>query len=283
VLFRSNFLDNFHFYTLHISDINIVLTTHNHIDHNMDLSRIIDLQREFNQSKPKNDKLNIQFYLDKDTYTRSTEMLKISRSTSHLHELRPDHNYDDVTKKFHVKLSYFKTTHDNNLSDSVGLVLEFNDPDTENIVFKLGITSDTKYSNEISKRMSDCNAVIAHFSKTDENDLRGTERKKMLKNHLGYMGVREIFKNTIADLCIAAEWSGTLGDIRYELAELWKYDVKDTNKTIIPADIGFLFTIPEKKIRCTSCFNLVDKNKIRVGRPTVPFGRIMYYGPNCIS
>jgi len=46
-----NFLKNFHKYNHHIYDINMVVVTHNHIDHMFDMKAIFDLQREYNKGK----------------------------------------------------------------------------------------------------------------------------------------------------------------------------------------------------------------------------------------
>lgn len=131
--------------------------------------------------------------------------------------------------------------------------------------------------------MEDCDAVIAHFSKTTEEDLLGRDLSQRLPHHLGYMGVREIFRNIQADLCIIAEWSGDQGDIRYEVAELIKLELEKSRKTVIPADVGLLVTIPDKEIRCSVCQKWVGRQAISVGRPAKLYGPILYYCSFCLG
>ena len=55
-----NFMENMHFTVLNINDINAVLVTHDHIDHNGDLPAIDDLASQFGRR-------DIALYMDKHT------------------------------------------------------------------------------------------------------------------------------------------------------------------------------------------------------------------------
>lgn len=66
-----NFMENMHMSGLGINDIDAVIVTHNHIDHNGDLITIDDLAFQFN-------KCGISLYMDKQTEQEFDRRLKNS-------------------------------------------------------------------------------------------------------------------------------------------------------------------------------------------------------------
>ena len=60
-------MDNMHQHGLSISDINTVIVTHDHIDHNGDLQVIDDMSYSFGQ--------NIELYLDPESYLNQRNIM----------------------------------------------------------------------------------------------------------------------------------------------------------------------------------------------------------------
>jgi len=286
-----NFVDNFHRLGGHITRVDIVVVTHGHIDHAHDLGTILDLQREYNklvgEGKIAGRPLNIIYLLDRDTYLRGQDQLLAHIPTDFQRELIANDRYDEhrILEGFGLRIKPFPTAHDERaMPNSVGLVMEFFPPgDPAAAPFTIGISSDTGLTDGVLGALGDCDAVVAHFNKTNAHDLLGTDPDRRHRHHLGYMGVRELFRSTRAGLCIAAEWSGEHGDIRFQVSELLKLELGRPDKAIIPAEIGLTFSIPGMRISCQACQGTVDPVDVTVARPQRPFGRIMYYCPACLG
>lgn len=280
------FLDNFHLYKKHISQIDAIIVTHIHIDHEQDLSSIIDYLREYKELEIGKSK-KVVLILDKQTYEKhQKDAKKIFGVTRVLQfDLANHESFNARLKGIGVKVSVkpFEARH--KCDGAMGLKLIFRNENREQC-FALGITSDTGWSKNLSGKLKDCDGLIAHFSKTDEEDLFSDELPPTQGHHLGYRGVLKLFRDTKAKFCVVAEWSGERGDIRYQVAELLKTDLRGTGKKVIPTDVGFCFSIPTEpgegpNVRCRSCRSMVPYNEIIVGRPTVPYGRIIYSCEHC--
>lgn len=70
-----NFMENMHRNDLYIKDINAVIVTHNHIDHNGDLLTIDDMAYQFAE-KTSSQKYQIKIYCDKGTETQYSRIFE---------------------------------------------------------------------------------------------------------------------------------------------------------------------------------------------------------------
>ncbi|RJX28691.1 MAG: tetratricopeptide repeat protein [Desulfarculus sp.] len=288
-----DFRNNFHDYNRHLDDIDAIIVTHCHIDHAHDLDAIVDMLRENKSILQSQNKLRVKkqviIMMDQQThFAKEDEIAKVVGEDNCF--LLKKMYKDSINNKLrdvgiHIKVHPFATQH--NCKGSVGLAMEFlNDDSCAETIFKLGITSDTGWTSYLAEELRDCQAIIAHFSKTDKNDIFSYEHPLENTHHLGYRGAHQIIKDTKAQLFILAEWSAEIGDFRFQVAQLLSMEDVGKNKKIIPADLGLLFTLPSVAgepvtIRCSSCHELVPFSSIIIGNPSNPYGSIVYSCKNC--
>lgn len=251
-----NFFENFHDNHLFVQDIDVVIVTHNHIDHNNDLGKILDMDYQLHKQ--------IYYYLDKETYSKFCSDLENveKKSDGLVNKIFPDAERKEkiirIPGKNEIKLSFCQTEH--NCDGSFGFKLML-----DNTI--VGYTSDTKYTDDIGDFFKDSDIIIANISETNKGDILLTEPKK---THLGIYGVYNILKNMVKPdaLCLLTEFYGGFGDIRLEMADVVKGYLKDSYIDIVPVDIGMKCFIDDKTFSCSSCKGKADKTRrsiVRIG------------------
>lgn len=251
-------MENFHGNQLFIQDIDVVIVTHNHIDHNNDLGKIIDM--DYQLEKP------IYYYIDKETYSKFCDDLENveKRSVNYVKKIFPDIRENKIQIKIpgkatKIEMYICQTVH--NCEGSFGFKMNLN-----NMV--LGYTSDTKYTEEIGEFFKDSDVVIANISETNRRDMMLLELKE---THLGVYGVYNLLKKITKPnvMCLLTEFFGGFGDIRLELADIVKEYLDSSNIDIVPVDIGMLYYLDDKKFLCDSCEGKADRNErsiVRMGK-----------------
>lgn len=247
-----DFIKNLHAQGLFIQDIDYVIVTHNHIDHNNDLDKLIDMSIQSEKE--------ICFLLDVSTYEKyKNELREIEKTKSSLiKKLYPTGKETILKIGDSIVMEICETEH---LCDgSFGCKFEMSDK-------SIGYTSDTKYTDAIGEFFSECDVMIANISETNIDDLLLRRRKK---NHLGIYGVYSLIrknkKNNIT--CILAEFWGGLGDIRIETAEVLRKYLIDLEVDLLPSDIGLTLFLDNRTYLCSSCKQTVtfkDRRIVKCG------------------
>ena len=250
-----NFLENLHDNHLYIQDIDIVIVTHNHIDHNSDLNKIIDVAYQIDKK--------IYYYIDKETYKKyqhefeeneekyGDNVIKIYPSRDIPIELAPFTNQI-------IRMKICKTEH--KCEGSFGFKIYF-----DNTCF--GYTSDTGYTDRIGDFFSDVNIIIVNISETNKKDMVLQELKE---THLGVFGIYKLLEKNNKDnvVCLIAEFFGGFADLRLELADILSTYISSTKYDIIPVDIGMIYYFDDEAFLCNSCEKKTKKNErsiVRIG------------------
>lgn len=267
-----NFIENLHEQNLFIQDIDVVIVTHNHIDHNSDLAKIFDMSYQTKQK--------IRYFLDADTYKKYLrEIEEVEKDEKDLvQKVFP--NVEEKKRVYKIKiksgekLKFFVHPTEHACEGAYGFKLCLED----NI---LGYTSDTAYKPEIGAFFSDVDIIIANISETNGEDIN---LKKFKTNHLGVNGVYNLLAN-MGDrkvTCFLSEFWGGIGDVRLELAEIVKNYLKNENIDIMPMDIGMTYFFDNSCFLCSSCgkkFESEEKRIIRIGKQN---SELMCLCGNCI-
>ena len=212
-----NFLENFHENKFHIADIDIVLITHNHLDHNYELLQINDAFYQTNKFL-KNVKRQ-RYILDKETGD-----VKRSELYTDIIDIEPpfdtgttDTGIRNLKEEYNIIVKLFKTEHSKDVEHSTGAIIElFEEKDDDEPVIKIGLTSDTKYFPELSEKLVDCDLIIPHFGMLDKKEL-DDENDDGHDTHLGFNGMKKLIEGTNADLYAITEFWGGRGDFRIDL------------------------------------------------------------------
>lgn len=275
-----NFMENMHMNGLGSQDINAVIVTHDHIDHNGDLMIIDDFAAQFEQK-------DIKLYADKNTIS----------SAAHYEKLKNTHTLDsDIVGGFclgdkkEIKLEFLSTKHilkgeesgaaeyQKDLTFALKIILLEGTVGVKTI----GITSDTEYFPALANFFSDCDIIIANISETNEADYNQGKRKT---KHLGYAGCAELIQacnkkaGKLPYYIISEFWAGK-GDVRCEIVRRLRENTGYTN--IYPGDIGMLFFLDQPTFLCEHCGCETDINELHLVREVNDYGRILTICENCL-
>ncbi len=290
-----DFIRNFDKQGFNANEIDLIIVTHNHPDHNYDLQSLDDLRYELGrrlESESDQKKWKHFLLLDEETHKSFTERRKNGKGYKAHHKplrfdlARLDADSDEChdfrrlrAKSIPFCIKYFKTDH---MLNSVGLRIEcFNDgSDKPDLI--VGYTSDTKYMKKLSnsKCLGGCDILIAHISEPDPAEYH--KPKHVKKIHLGYRGVEKLVKACNPKLTILGEFWAGLADIRIELTQGLRKLCEP--EKIIPSGTKLMINPKDKdniKIRCTNCGRYCSMDDILVAPPAQKFGELGFVCENC--
>jgi len=189
-----DFLENLYRIPMTVGDIDAILITHGHIDHYADMNIILMMKRERNerlqaQTKEKEDPLRL--ILSSDMFVQLMPLLRSQDSgvvnVDEVVVLTPDAHID-LRRDMDLTIETFKTEH---IPYAVGIVFHLVDPnDCDKELLSVGMTSDSPYEPEsdLSRRLSNCEAVVAHLGTVSIKRLLGFAQLR------GGKKVAEVFK-----------------------------------------------------------------------------------------
>lgn len=261
-----HFLQNFHHIGLTVMDIDAVVITHEHIDHNSDM-RIIDEMKEAAGSEN-----TITWYLDQVSYQVACVYQEHETGydgrRNKLIETRPG-TVIQLTED--IELKTFPTAHIYQREDkkickhTFGCRFRLFRENEERV---LVYTSDTKYYTELKEELSNADIVIANISGIYEDDYLMVKAKD---RHLGYFGCRKLLEACLTDriryFIISEFWNGTR-DIRFSIPRDLQIIAKDKAVEkgrsdgnllrVIPGEIGLEIDLKTLRIKCDKCGRFSD-------------------------
>lgn len=279
------FMTQMHEYGILIDDIDVVIVTHAHIDHNQDVRGIASLLYEYNKGRERNAKFyntllpntvltnnhSIHWVLDSSTYQQVKEDIGGQKVTllKSIIESKSTVKLSDDTE-----LIPFITEHIE--GDSFGIKLVFKDSEKEHI---WGYTSDTKYFTGLLDSLSDCEIIIMNISDVYYQDVEGVKAKN---GHLGFDGCMQLLENLDPSIALISEFTCMNGDYRFETIKGLCDNTKDKNVRIMPADVGLSLSINGETVRCSYCGHFHSVSETRVIRPTEYYSQIGYVCQKCM-
>ena len=100
------FVENMRNYNICIQDINVVIITHHHIDHNNDMRIIEDMNHQFQE---KGNPHIIQWYVDQQTYKLHCNGMNNKENV--VHPLSPAESLEAIQLSDYVSFNIFRTEH----------------------------------------------------------------------------------------------------------------------------------------------------------------------------
>lgn len=279
-----SFVRNLHHYGLSVLDIQAVIITHEHIDHNNDMRLLDELHFSAVRFDANKDKKHvIDWYMDKISYTIASDLCandagfrkEANRlncvSAGDILELKADE----------LKVEFFPTEHifDGNTGNyrkhTFGCSFNCKNGLQKQIIT---YTSDTKYFDGLLDYVKDSNMVIGNISGIYEDDYMQIKSKD---THLGYWGCYNLIKKCYEKYdryprfyFLSEFWNGK-SDIRYDIVKCLKKELKGqgiTEISIIPSETGMLYDIEHCSIQCSECGQYT--NQVIVKRPSDVNGKI---------
>lgn len=273
-----DFLRNFHDAGFHAAEINAVVVTHNHPDHNADLKSIDDLCYEVHKRQEHQVLQPYQLLLDEDT--RAAEYWTGEKQRHRSDPVNLDHGrcspigeYTSPSGAFRIR--YFKVKHGPDVPRAIGCCLDLLDNGVRKV--RVGFTGDTEFFPELPSYLADCDILVAHISQPSVEELHDpTERKQI---HLGYRGLIELVRLAKPRLTLVGEFWAGLEDLRIDLVDGVR--TMSANPNVFPTSIGMTVSLESGRISCSTCKIPVLPEKVRVTSPTELFGSLGYYCPMC--
>jgi ribonuclease BN (tRNA processing enzyme) len=277
-----DFLRNLHDSGYHGREIDAVLVSHNHPDHNSDLPKIDDLRYELYKRRGKDPKSDVAPYTLVWDQNSKEAMSFASQPAEHRHRsmvfdtgrCRPT---DTIAASGDLQFSvtYFPVKH-GSLLDAVGFVLTLRDAGTK--VLRVGYTGDTEFFPELAEHLAECNVLIAHISQPDEEEFTDSSARK--KVHLGYRGLAELVRLAQPKLTLVGEFWAGLADLRIELVQGLRRLAG--TEAILPAGIGLHLSLPALDVECSECQKGTPFASVRVAPPAARYGNLAYLCPSCM-
>lgn len=281
-----HFVQNLHQNGLNVLDIDAVIITHEHIDHNSDMRLLDDLH--YNASKVFRDDVwvwdehscsvsqekvprhTIVWYMDEVTYSMA-ELLRdkgsgFAEECNEIHCVRAG---QDIKLSKNVKLQVFQTKHEQmkNKKDifwkhTFGCAFLCEQADNATCR-KIGYTSDTAFHADIASDMcetlKDCDIIIENISGIYKDDIL---LQVMKERHLGYNGcyrlIEELHKRSANKLryVLLSEFSNLVNDIRFDIAKYMQDNIHkkiDSGICVYPAEVGMVVDLDELLVQCSEC------------------------------
>lgn len=282
------FVSSMHNHNISISDINRVIITHNHIDHNSDAPILSSLLHDYNRYILANEKIHTLF--DKQNQLHSIKWIVDNSSKSALSG-KIENNNAEVLNDFlsnpvnigtddnPIMLSSIKTEHDSKI-DSYGLKLTFS---VDNKQMSIGYTSDTIFLDNFQKFFNSLDILILNISDIYSDDIRQFKPKH---THLGYSGSFKLL-NCLTEkptLAIVSEFCCTNGDMREQVVKKLVDDLRYNgyDKIILPGEVGMEFDLRSNDLRCSICNRFIPLEDITVVNSKHEFGELQFICKNCL-
>lgn len=264
-----DFVQNFNDAGYSGKQIQYVVITHNHPDHNRDLLAIDDLIYELDMRKPP---LIYHLLVDKDT-------LRAFRRGASKHRAGPTLLGKTQQLGPNVILQTLRARHRS--ADCRGalafkFILTFPGLKRKTVI---GYTGDTAWFPTLGRFLKGCDLLIAHMSSPTLDELRDPFGAPFKEYHLGYKGVCTLIEKVNPEITLVGEFWAGIADIRMEVIRAIRS--RTEIEAIFPAAIGMRVNLPDLTIECGFCKKPKESRKIRMFPPKENFGQLFFRCSEC--
>ena len=261
---------------LSIADVDTVIITHCHLDHIRDVESLVDLNYRYNRSRgfkphpPSKDFRQLQFLLCDPALTKYSEYLKTSgccRSPMQLVRgggTNPINDFIDVqaVPAQHVDIN-------GRSEEAIGLVFVLKDENGP--VMNVGITSDSKWIESLTKSFSGCDVMVAHLGTIEVGEEKaatagkggkaadtgkdvdtGVFLKTDLKNHLGTKGCFRLLQRVKPKVFIVGEVGEELAETRFKILQVFHRLKPDETRFVLGGDSNLTIGLGKELSVCCS-------------------------------
>lgn len=265
-----------------IDDIDTVIVTHPHLDHNCDVNVLSALKHDYNKNRNKGrsflDKFfectrdephKIAWYMDEETIAATQSVLK----DDEIHALSECCDGKVVKLGENIGLRAVKTKHIKDNDRTYGIKLCFNSGTGKRI---WGYTSDTCFFDGLGQFFLDSSILVFNISDIYLSDVEGRKNKH---SHLGFDGSLKLLQSVMPRVALASEFCCTNGDYRYEIVKALR---EYSDVLVFPSDPGLVMNVEDSFVRCSLCGKDVLAEQIRILRPDKEYGTIRYICSDCL-
>ncbi len=289
------FVSLMHQNNIFIDDIDIVIVTHNHIDHNNDVRSLSALLHEFNRDKTRSLKFykkikcefeepkehKIKWIMDAETIVSNRDIMgnQTVQDLSRLTQWEAIDN-DGNIELMSINTEHIKSNDDTYKNNTYGIKLKFKDERNSPV---WGYTSDTRFFDKLIGLYDDTDVILFNISDIYAKDVQKIKQKN---NHLGFNGSLKLLSGVKAKLALATEFCCVNGDCRHEIVLELKKELEKVNSNnkmrIVPAESGLRISISGEQVNCSICKKLNDINLVKACRPEREYEQIKYICEDCL-
>jgi len=281
-----DFLNNLHDAGFHCREINAVIVSHNHTDHNDDLRTFDDIRYEmYKRAKGESEKAAWKYVLlwDADTAGQrrfDPELAEHRDPDPHIMQ-RHGKGWGQTSLRLPglpFRVGHFGVKHSKDVPKAVGVRIEcLNEDGTA--AATVGFTCDTGFFEELCDKdhLGECDVIVAHMSEPDPEEYDDSDHLK--QGHLGYRGVQRLITRCKPKLTIVGEFWAGITDLRIDLVQGLRALCR--SDAILPASIGLQVRPKTLEVRCTNCRKWIGLGDVRVGSPGAEFGPLSYLCRDC--
>lgn len=265
-----------------IDDIDTVIVTHSHLDHNSDVGVLSALKHDYNRNRSRERKFfenffdcnaadfhQISWYMDEDTIQATQAILKDDK----VHALSECCDGNTIKLSDAIELCGIRTKHVKGNDNTYGIKLRF---DSGIEKYEWGYTSDTCFYKELGSFFQNVAVLIFNISDIYISDVEGRKSKN---SHLGFDGSINLLESSMPLTALASEFCCTNGDYRYEIVRALR---EFSNVRVFPADPGLMMNIQGDNIKCSLCGKNTLVSDVRTAHQQKEFGNIQYICQNCL-
>ncbi len=279
------FIALMHEHMIFVDDIDVVIVTHAHLDHNADVRGLASLLYEFNKGRERGARFyssllpkptpvevhTIHWILDCATYYQVKDDID-EREVTLLSDLCGRDRFFELAEDVSVKVFAIEHIH----GDSYGIRFSFKGDAEEH---SWGYTSDTRYFSDLSAALGGCDVLIMNISDVYEKDVEGVKPKS---THLGFDGCLRLLNSVKPSLALISEFTCMNGDYRFEIVRCLKEESDGVCAKVLPAEIGLRLALSGEHIRCSACGQFHPIAGSSAIRPVESFARIQYICDDCM-
>jgi tetratricopeptide (TPR) repeat protein/ribonuclease BN (tRNA processing enzyme) len=282
-----DFMRNFRANGFHMREVDAIVVSHDHTDHNADLRAIEDvfyeMSRRASQEETTAGDRNWHYYLICDERTKGKDYLQFPARHRTILEMNQK-NFKDGVEELTINLRdrglpfvihYFKAVHGLPAYSFRIDCLSANGM----VGAKIGFTCDTQHFEGLGGRLEGCNILVAHVSQPTLAELLKSDKPK--EKHLGYRGVAKLIKECNPDLTVLGEFWAGFADMRIDITKGLKRICGDA--AIVPSSVGLFITPKDNspEIECSNCRKWRSASSMYVGAANQEYGPLAYLCPLC--
>lgn len=299
-----DFLRNFHEEGFTVHEVNAIIVSHNHPDHNADLRALDDLCYEL-YNRARFDEKDTQRYvlvLDEQSHQLWSSWHQGERVIRHFsNRFRFDvFNYNNKAEKddtpvtsmrldlfeeagLPFRLHYFGAQHSRDVDGAVGMSIECLPENAGDEPLWISFTCDTRFFKRLcfTDHLKRSNGIlVAHVSQPDDVELMIPNAQKP-GFHLGYRGVEKLIKGCDPSLTLLGEFWGGRADLRLDITRGLRRACP--GKLIYPTSRTMQLNPRSLQVRCTEkeCGAWPSIRDVQVIPPSTPLGPFHYLCANC--
>ena len=252
-----HFVQNMHHAGLTVLDVDAVVITHEHIDHNSDMRLIDDIH-----SSVADKNHCIVWYLDEVSY-KVAELYReagtgFNEGNNTLIKVEPQKvdGYSLLDGK--IRMTPFPTKHIESKTDTGDEFCKhtfgcrFMIENGNGGIRQVAYTSDTRFFAELTDYVKDADIVVANISGVYEDDYMEVKPKD---RHLGYYGCKKLIeaskRSGLQYFLISEFWNGK-SDIRYAIPYELQKGAEDDIR-VLPAENGMEISLDGCGVKCDQC------------------------------